>query len=118
MSPEKPARRPLVWILAAAFVCVVGLMVWAERQKPRLAEEAVRNVAGEAEMLWVVEARTPGRRSSLWCGAVARPDGLVAVSLRTRLPFPPTVREVAPAWVVERSPEEARMLDKCWERVR
>ena len=91
------ARSPVVWIMAATFVGAVGLVVWSEREESRLAEDAVRNVAGGAEVLWVVEARRLDRRRSLWCGAVARPDGLVAVSMRTRLPVPPSVREVAPA---------------------
>ncbi len=112
------ARSPVVWIMAATFVGVVGLVVWSEREEGRLAEDAVRNVAGEAEVLWLVEAETPGRRTSLWCGAVARPDGLVAVTMLTRLPVPPSVREVAPAWVVQRTPQEDWMLDRCWERVR
>ena len=103
--------------MAVTFVCVVGFMVWAHREEPRLVRGAVRNVAGDAEVLWVVEARTPGRHSSLWCGALAREDGLVAVLIRTRFPVPPTVQEVAPAWVVQRTSQEAWMLDQCRERV-
>lgn len=108
---------PIQWTVLLIGVAGLGIgsVFYGGQQEQRLAEEAVRNVAGDADTLWVVKRSWPGRRTFLWCGAVRRKDGLVAVTVRGgRLPFLQRVTEVAPAWVEHRTPNETRMLEACW----
>lgn len=102
---------------AAVLVIVVALGLGAfafERyREPRMAREAVLNVAGATPVSELVKRSWPGRRTSLWCGAVVG-RGLVAVTIRNAgIPGFLWVQEVAPEWVEARSATEDRMLAAC-----
>ncbi len=114
----KQSAKPISWIVAilVALGIAGGAIFYSPYAEHKLAEEAVANVAGGATMTRMVEASWGGRRSTLWCAIIDRPDGLVAVTTRrSRMPLLEKVTEVAPDWVGLRNHKEHRMLEACRE---
>ena len=108
--------KPHEWIgtIVVIFGIAGGSIFYTDYAEHRLAEEAARNVAGDAAVLAVVEAPWSGPRRTLWCATLERPEGLVAIVTRHgKMPFFEQVVEVAPAWVRLQTSYENRMLQAC-----
>ena len=115
----KEWKTPAQWV-AVLFILglIAGSALYSPHAERRLAVEAVRNVAGGAELLSIVKAPWGGRRTTLWCAIIQRPDGLVAVvTHHERIAFMEEVGEVAPYWVGLQSPGEYQMLEACREKL-
>lgn len=111
----KEWKEPAQWVAVLFILALIaGSAFYSPHAERRLAEEAVRNVADGAELLSIVKAPREGRRTTLWCAIIQRPDGLVAVVTRhERIAFMEEVTEVAPYWVGLQSPAEYQMLEAC-----
>ena len=112
-------KEPAQWV-AVLFILglIVGSALYSPHAERRLAEEAVRNVADGAELLSIVKAPWGGKRTTLWCAIIQRPDGLVAVvTHRERIAFMEEVSEVVPYWAGLQSPAEYQMLEACREKL-
>jgi hypothetical protein len=102
--------------IVAAALLFKGYSDYRERQ---IAEQAVRRVAGDAELVWLVDRFTSGRgkhsHRTLWCGRIDRENGDVAVqTVGYSLPLLNRVLKVETAWTAPRVLAEESLLYQCW----